>query len=60
MLWFEQGIFLDRYPVCGWDCGLFRKVPLGTMWESGRIGKVPEVWCGLEGISFVKNHARIS
>jgi hypothetical protein len=34
---------LERYPVCGWDCGLFGKVPLGTMWESGQMGKVLEV-----------------
>jgi hypothetical protein len=31
---------LARYPVYGWDCGLFGKVPLGTEWESGWIGKV--------------------
>jgi hypothetical protein len=48
MPWSEQGMFLKRYPVCGWDCGLFGKVPLGTVWESGQIGNVPEVWCGME------------
>jgi hypothetical protein len=52
-------MFLERYLVCRWDCGLFGKVPLGTMWESGQIAKVPEVWCGLEGISFAESHARI-
>jgi hypothetical protein len=48
MSWFEQGLFLERYPVYGCDCGLFEKVPLGTEWDSGWIGKVPKVWCGLE------------
>jgi hypothetical protein len=48
MLWFEQGMFLERCLVYGWDCGLFGKVPLGTEWDSGWIRKVPEVWCGLE------------
>jgi hypothetical protein len=48
MPWFEQGLFLERYPVYGWDCGLFGKVPLGTEWDSGWIRKVFEVWCGLE------------
>jgi hypothetical protein len=48
MPWSERGMFLKRYPVCGWDCGLFGKVPLGTVWESGQIGNVPEVWCGME------------
>jgi hypothetical protein len=56
MSWFEQGIFLERYPVSRWDCGLFGKVPLGTVWESGQNGKVPEAWFGLEGISFVEGH----
>jgi hypothetical protein len=60
MPWFEQAMFFERYPMCEWDCGLFGKVPLDTVWESGQIGKVPEVWCGLEGISFVESHARIS
>jgi hypothetical protein len=46
--------------VYRWDCGLFGKVPLGTEWDSGCIEKVPEVCCGLEGISFVESHARIS
>jgi hypothetical protein len=32
----------------GWDYGLFGKVPLGTEWDSGWIGKVPEVCCGME------------
>jgi hypothetical protein len=44
----------------GWDCGLFGMVPLGMEWESGWIGKVPEAWCGLEGISFVESNAQIS
>jgi hypothetical protein len=48
MSWFEQGLFLERYPAYGWVCGLFEKVPLGTEWDSGWIGKMPEVWCGLE------------
>jgi hypothetical protein len=48
MLWFEQGMFLERCLVYGWDCGLFGKVPLGTEWDSGWIRKVPDVWCGLE------------
>jgi hypothetical protein len=48
MSWFEHGMFLERYPVYRCDCGLFEKVPLGTIWGSGWIGKVPEVWCGLE------------
>jgi hypothetical protein len=48
MSWFEQEIFLKRYPVYGWDCGLFGKIPLGTEWDIGWTGKVPEVWCGLE------------
>jgi hypothetical protein len=48
MPYFEQGMFLERYPVCRWDYGLFGKVPLGTEWHSGWIGKVPEVRCGLE------------
>jgi hypothetical protein len=26
MSWFEQGMFLARYPMCGWYCGLFGKV----------------------------------
>jgi hypothetical protein len=26
-------------------------------WDSGWIGKVIVVWCGLEGISFVENRA---
>jgi hypothetical protein len=60
MPWFEHGMFLERYPVCGWDSGLLGKVPLGTVWESGLIGMVPEVWCGLEGISFVGCYAQIS
>jgi hypothetical protein len=60
MSWFEQGIFLKRYLVYRWDCGLFEKVPLSTEWDSGCIGKVPEVWCGLEAISFAKSRARIS
>jgi hypothetical protein len=34
--------------VYGWDCGLFGKLLLGTKWDSGWIGKVPEVWCGME------------
>jgi hypothetical protein len=45
---FEQGLFLARYLVYGWDCGLFGKEPLGMEWHSGWIGKVPMVWCGLE------------
>jgi hypothetical protein len=40
MSWFEQGMFLERYPVYGWDCGLFGKVPLSMVWDSGWIGKV--------------------
>jgi hypothetical protein len=60
MSWFEQGIFLKRYLVYRWDCGLFEKVPLSTELDSGCIGKVPEVWCGLEAISFAKSRARIS
>jgi hypothetical protein len=36
------------------------KVPVGMEWESGWIGKVPEVWCGLEGISFAESNAGIS
>jgi hypothetical protein len=40
MSWFEQGMFLERYPVYGWDCGLFGKVLPGTEWDSGWIGKV--------------------
>jgi hypothetical protein len=48
MSWFEQGMFLERYSVYGWDYGLFGKVPLGTEWDIGWIGKVHEVWCGLE------------
>jgi hypothetical protein len=48
MAWFEQGTFLERYPVYGWDCGLFGKVPLDTEWDSGWIEKVLGVWCGLE------------
>jgi hypothetical protein len=48
MPWFEQGMLLERYLVCGWDYGLFRMVPLGTEWDSGWIRMVPEVWCGLE------------
>jgi hypothetical protein len=48
MTWFEQGMFLERYSVYGWDCRLFRKVSLGMNGDSGWIGKVPEVWCGLE------------
>jgi hypothetical protein len=43
MPWFEQVICLERYPVYECDCGLFRKVPPGTEWDSGWIGKVPEV-----------------
>jgi hypothetical protein len=43
--------------VYGWDCGLFGKVPLGTEWDSCWIGKVSEVWCGLDGISFAESHA---
>jgi hypothetical protein len=60
MSWFEQELFLARHLVYGWDCGLFGKVCLGTEWDSGWIGKVPVVWCGLEGISCAKSHARIS
>jgi hypothetical protein len=37
--WFEQCMFLER---------LFGNVPLGMEWDSGWIGKVPEVWHGLE------------
>jgi hypothetical protein len=48
MMWFEEGIFLEGYPMYRWDCWLFGKVPLGTKWDSGWIGKVLEVWCGLE------------
>jgi hypothetical protein len=48
MSWFEQGMFLERYLVYGWDYRLFGKVPLCTEWDSGWIRKVPEVWCGLE------------
>jgi hypothetical protein len=48
MLWFEQDMFLERYPVYGWDCGLFGRVPLGTEWDTGWIAKMPEVWRGLE------------
>jgi hypothetical protein len=48
MPWFVQGMVLERYPMYGWDCGLFGKVPLGMEWDSGWIGKVPEVWCELE------------
>jgi hypothetical protein len=44
MSWFEQGMFLERYSVYGWDCGLFRKIPLGTEWKGARgmvwVGKV--------------------
>jgi hypothetical protein len=54
MSWFEQGMFLERYRVYGWDYGLFGKVPLGTEWDSGRIG------VGWKVISFVESHARIS
>jgi hypothetical protein len=46
--------------VYRWDCGLFGKAPLGMVWESGWNGKGPEVWCGLEGISFMESHAQIS
>jgi hypothetical protein len=60
MSWFEQRMFLARYPVYGWDCGLFGKVPLSMAWDSGWIGKMPEVWCGLEGVLFAESHARIS
>jgi hypothetical protein len=60
MSWFEKWMFLERYPVYRWDRELFGKVPLGTEWDSGWIGKVPDVWCGLEGISFVESNARIS
>jgi hypothetical protein len=42
--------------VYGCDCGSFGKVPLGTKWESGWIGKVPMVWCGLEGVSFAESY----
>jgi hypothetical protein len=41
-------MFLERYPVYGWDCALFGKVSLSVDWDSGWIGKVSEVWCGLE------------
>jgi hypothetical protein len=41
-------MFLERYPVRGWDCGLFGNVSLGTVWDSDWIGKVSEVWCGME------------
>jgi hypothetical protein len=51
---------LARYPTYGWDCGLYGKVPLGTVWDSRWIGKVPEVWYGLEGVSFVESYHRIS
>jgi hypothetical protein len=27
------------------------------VWDSGQIGKIPEVWCGFEDISFVESHA---
>jgi hypothetical protein len=26
--------------MCGWDYGLYGKVPLGMVWESGQIGMV--------------------
>jgi hypothetical protein len=48
MQWFEQGMFLERYPVYVWDCGLFGKLTLGMEWDSGWIGKVLVVWCGLQ------------
>jgi hypothetical protein len=48
MSWFEQGMFLEIYPMYRWDCGLFENIPLGTEWDNGWIRKVPEVWCGSE------------
>jgi hypothetical protein len=48
---------LARYPVYEWDYGLFGKISFGMRWESGWIGKVPVVWCGLEGISFAESNA---
>jgi hypothetical protein len=57
MSWFEQGMVFERYPVYGWDCGLFGKVPLCTEWDSGWIGKVPRYGVGCKGISFVESHA---
>jgi hypothetical protein len=53
----RAGDVLARYPVYEWNCGLYGKVPLGTMWDSGWIGMVPVVWCGLEGISFAESNA---
>jgi hypothetical protein len=47
MSWFEHWMFLERYPVYRYDCRLFGKVPLCLEWDSGLIGKVSEVWCGL-------------
>jgi hypothetical protein len=37
---------LERYPVYGWDCGLFGKVPLGTEWDSGWMERCPRYGVG--------------
>jgi hypothetical protein len=51
-------MLLERYLVYGWDCGLFGKIPLSMEWDSGDIGKVPEVWCGLERYLIMESNAR--
>jgi hypothetical protein len=53
----EQGMFLARYPVYGWDCGLFGKVPRVRCGIVVRLERYPRYGVGWKGISFAKSHA---
>jgi hypothetical protein len=57
MPYFEQGMFLERYPVCRWDYGLFGKVPLGSGIVDG-LERCLRYGVGWKGISFVERCLR--
>jgi hypothetical protein len=50
-------MFLARYPVYGWDCGLFGKVPHVWNGKVDGLERCPRYVVGWKGISFVKSHA---
>jgi hypothetical protein len=55
-----QGMLLERYPVYGWDCGVFRKVPLVRSGIVDGLERCPRYGVGWKGISFAEIHSRIS
>jgi hypothetical protein len=58
MLWFDQGMFWQDIRCTDGIADCLERYLL--VWcDSDWIGKVPEVWCGLDGISFAEGHARI-